>query len=393
VSEPDASAASIAYEKYRGVRFFGSLDGLRALSILGVIWLHTWIGTPGFEWLRRAPVIRNGGFGVQVFFTISGFLITTLLLREREKHGDISLKDFYIRRALRIWPLYYAVLGLYIVLVLLTQRRTEDGRLFFHCLPSYLTYTYTWFNPMRWAGKEPIFNFAWSLSTEEQFYFVWPIAIKVLRRRGAAIAMASLIVIRAIAQFGGFDGILPPESLPGRILMSVSVPICAGALLACALDERGSFQILHRLLGAKATAPIALLLLAASVTWYETDGVVLSWVLLPIFVGACVAREDNGLAALLKWRPMAFIGTISYGMYLFNTLVVKAGRPMLGHLGIHQPVLAFPIVIGGTVLVSFLSYRYFETPFLKLKTRFERLRPPPGVVGPIVEHTPVAIHP
>jgi len=150
---------STAYDQFRGVRFFGSLDGLRAASILGVIWFHTWYGTTYFDALQRIPVLREGFFGVDVFFAISGFLITTLLLREREKDGKISLRDFYVRRGLRIWPLYYAMLGLYVVLVLLVEHHTDRGRAFFHFLPSYLTYTYTWFGP---GSGQPgaIFNFA-----------------------------------------------------------------------------------------------------------------------------------------------------------------------------------------------------------------------------------------
>ena len=105
------------------IRFFESLDGLRALSILGVIWSHVWYvsGPAYYNTLIKVPVLRNGAFGVSVFFGISGFLITTLLLREQLKNGRISLRDFYIRRTLRIWPLYYATLALYIVLVLALQ--------------------------------------------------------------------------------------------------------------------------------------------------------------------------------------------------------------------------------------------------------------------------------
>jgi peptidoglycan/LPS O-acetylase OafA/YrhL len=89
---------------------------------MGVIWLHTWIGTPQVAWLVRIPILRSGGFGVDIFFALSGFLITTLLLREEERFGSISLRSFYVRRALRIWPLYYTVLAGYVILTLLTAQ-------------------------------------------------------------------------------------------------------------------------------------------------------------------------------------------------------------------------------------------------------------------------------
>src|ERR1700683_2022788 len=112
------------YAKFREVRFFGSLDGLRALSIIGVIWFHSCWATPFYEKLETIPLLRQGEWGVNIFFVISGFLITTLLLRERHRSGTISIRDFYIRRSLRIWPLYYATLGLYVVIELVFERGT-----------------------------------------------------------------------------------------------------------------------------------------------------------------------------------------------------------------------------------------------------------------------------
>ncbi len=202
-----------------------------ALSILGVIWVHTWFGTPQFDWLQKIPVLHKGEFGVEVFFAISGFLITTLLLRERDRYHSISLKAFYIRRSLRIWPLYYAVLGLYVLLVIFTEHDPDRKRVFFVCLPSYLTYTYTWFGV--WGrGPGAIFNFGWSLSTEEQFYVFWPFIVKFFRRPWAVIAMIAVIVVRVTTQFGGLNRILPPDSLAHHILMSIAVPIC-GADAPC----------------------------------------------------------------------------------------------------------------------------------------------------------------
>ncbi len=347
------------------------------MSIIGVVWYHTWYGTPQSDWLKHLPVLRSGDFGVEVFFTISGFLITTLLLRERDKRHSISLRDFYIRRSLRIWPLYYAVLGLYVVLVALTEHDIERKRVFFECLPSYLTYTYTWFGPWSMGRAGAIFNFAWSLSTEEQFYVFWPLMMRFFRRPWPVVAMIAVIAVRGVAQFGGLDPIFPSPSLAHRIIMSIAAPICAGAVLAHALHWRIGFQKLYAIVGRKPAAPVALILLGVSIIWVASNAVVLTWIMLPVFLGACVVREDNGLARVLRWRPLAFIGVISYGMYLFNTLVVKVLHVALDRVGIHHPLVAFPFILGLTVLVAWLSYRYFESPFLKLKQRFSRLKPPP----------------
>lgn len=125
-----------AHQAFLLSRFFGSLDGLRCLSILAVV-LHHSAGTHG--------AFSRLDLGVSLFFAISGFLITTLLLRERDGRGDISLTGFYVRRSLRIFPLYYAVLGLYILLVFFTERDARVRSEFFHHLPAFLTYTSNWF--------------------------------------------------------------------------------------------------------------------------------------------------------------------------------------------------------------------------------------------------------
>ncbi|MGC1606324.1 MAG: acyltransferase, partial [Candidatus Acidiferrum sp.] len=184
------------------IRFFESLDGLRAISILGVIWSHVWYvsGLTYYNALLKLPVLRNGAFGVSVFFGISGFLITSLLLREQLKYGRISLRDFYIRRSLRIWPLYYAVLALYLVLVLTLQRGTGRDHVFFHYLPGYLTFTYTWF--AGWQASAAIFNFAWSLSVEEQFYMLWAGVLRFLRGVLPMMIMCLLIGLRAATDIG-----------------------------------------------------------------------------------------------------------------------------------------------------------------------------------------------
>lgn len=144
------------FKSFVSVDRFGSLDGLRALSILGVLWEHSslWAG-------MSAPIATKGFYGVNLFFAISGFLICSLMIRERSKHGAISLRAFYIRRSLRIFPLYYAMLLVY-ALVVLVMEKGPEGEAFFGNLPAFLTYTSNWFVG---AGQDErvIFVFAWSL--------------------------------------------------------------------------------------------------------------------------------------------------------------------------------------------------------------------------------------
>jgi peptidoglycan/LPS O-acetylase OafA/YrhL len=105
----------------------------------------------------------------------------------------------------------------------------------------------------------------------------------------------------------------------------------------------------------------------------------LAWVSLIGLIGACVIREDHALAPILKLRPLAYIGVVSYGMYLFNSLVVATVNSAFGHIGlVVYPLLTFPFVVAGTVGVASLSYHYFESPFLALKSRFSRVSRTPA---------------
>jgi peptidoglycan/LPS O-acetylase OafA/YrhL len=385
-------AISASFGRFREVRLFGSLDGLRALSIAGVIWFHSWWGTPYYHTLEGLPILRQGSYGVHIFFVISGFLITTLLLREREQYGTISIRDFYIRRALRIWPLYYATICLYVVIVLIFERGTGRGRAFFHYLPSFLTYTYTWFVSSKWDNG--IFNLAWTLCTEEQFYAFWPLVLRFLRSSWASAVMVAIIVLRVAAGYGWTNRVLSPGWLPTRMVLSIAIPICCGVLLAQALHSERGFRWLSFILGRKWSAPVALVALALCLYPVHMSFAA-AWTATVALVGACVVREDNGLAFILKLRPVAYIGILSYGMYLFNSLAIHTVQLFLGKIGLLNPLLVFPLALGLAAAAAFVSYRYFESFFLSQKKRFSRERPTaePTSLGIVSAKSGVPVHP
>ena len=374
-----ADLTAPSFSDFSRVRFFGSLDGLRALSILGVLWTHVWYvsGLEYYNRLQHYPVLKMGAFGVDAFFGISGFLITTLLLRERSKNGTISLRDFYLRRSLRIWPLYYATLGIYVLLVIFLQRGMGRDRVFFHFLPGYLTFTYTWF--AGWAASGAVFNFAWSLSVEEQFYVVWALVLRILRGLLPTFVMILMIFLRLSVHFNVLQNFILKDSLPWRIAAGVSVPICLGAILAQILHSEKGFRILRPILGSKWAAPFWLLMLLASLIARQPFWQMIQWFLVAAVVGSCVIREDNALAPFLRFRPFAYIGVVSYGMYLLNTLVLDVINPVMNRIGLRHPLLKFPVFVAATVLVAGISYRFFETPFLRLKERFSKVREVPPV--------------
>lgn len=342
------------HDRFLAQRRFGALDGLRALGVLAVIWHHT---SPSIIPQR---FVNLGAHGVTLFFAVSGFLITSLLLREHEESGRIDLRAFFVRRVLRIFPLYYGVLLIYVGVVLIVEPTSEPGTTFFRNLPAYLSYTSNIFVPP--SEGRVIFYFAWSLATEEQFYLAWPPLLALARVRHRALLL--LLCLLGIAAYGSLT--------EHRVLSLVPVSLVAGALLAVVLRSARGYALLSALLGARVVAPLLLVaLFLAAVPAGVPDLIV--HVLVSLLVGACVIREDHGLRALLSARWLAYIGTISYGMYLLHMLCKNIAVRGLGAAGVaHDSVPVFLVTTALATAAATLSFRYYESFFLRLKERYRR---------------------
>ncbi len=338
-------------ERFVGTRHFPALDGLRGFSILAVIWHHA--VDPAGIW---------GYFGVSLFFAISGFLITTLLLRERVATGRISLRNFYMRRTLRIFPLYYAVVALYVVVVLVLERDSIPGQQFFRNLPSFLTYTSNLFVPLT-SGERTIFYFAWSLATEEQFYLVWPNVVRWSRRWHAAVTVM-LVVLALSVVAAWLNHQFPERASPAMGTLQSIAPIALGCLAAYLVDVPRARSALWPLLSAPWAAPV---LLAASVAAALSP---LPWVvshllMASVVVSSCFARG----VPVMELAALRAVGVVSYGMYLLHLLVLNAvERVVPGHL--HSPVLLFAVATAVVFVVARISFVTYEQWFLRLKSRF-----------------------
>jgi peptidoglycan/LPS O-acetylase OafA/YrhL len=370
-----ASAVSAGeHAAFRTNSRFGSLDGLRALSVAAVIWHHSGGG------MVASPWAQHGHHGVTLFFAISGFLITTLLLRERDRHGAIDLRAFYVRRALRIFPLYYAVLLIYVVLVFALERHSKVGQDFFSNLIYFATYTSNWFVAL---DGRVIFYFSWSLAAEEQFYLVWPPLMKRLGTRARAlVAVLTVVVVIAL-----LDVLLPrwlPDSGAARAVLRVvhNIPLAIIVGVAAALvlhDPKGFARCRPWLAGSRwhsllwlGVAVVATLLPGAP--WFTVH------VALAMVVVACCMREDHALAPLLHRPVLVYLGTISYGMYLLHMLCKNLVVKAFAFAGFEAGALtSFLATLLLSIVVAGLSYRYFESRFLRMKGRFERgPAPAPG---------------
>lgn len=364
----DSTATDEAYRRYREKTVFGSLDGLRCLCIALVLWHHRpMLFAEGADLPR---LLTRGFTGVDFFFVLSGFLITTLLLREEEREGRISLAGFYRRRFFRIIPLYFLVVSLTAFLWI----GVKGQGVWWPYLPYYYGFLANFLE-----GDIPLLAPTWSLSVEEQYYLIWPallLVIPLLRWR-AGLVSGLIVVIYATA-----EGLLPRLPVAETALARIVLPdpaygaILIGSLAALVLHRPKGFAALWRLLGHRA-APLVLLL-ALIVAWQVLPEDLRGWpglvmhLLMAAVLAGLVLREDHVLAPALRWRPVARMGEISYGLYLwhlFGLHVGVEGAKLAGFQGLAAGWVALPIYLAAAVLIAEASFRWFESHFLRLKSK------------------------
>lgn len=345
-----------------------SLDGLRGVAIVLVLIGHGVHGLheAGLSGNDPITLLRLSTMGVAVFFVLSGFLITTLLMREKAKTGDISLRDFYIRRVFRIVPAYYVFLTLMTLAGHFGLIDLPRGAL----LPAYtFTWNYSPHAPGWWFGH------AWTLSMEEQFYIVWPAVVALLSlRRTSAVAVAIIALSPAVrvATYFACPSLRP---LTGGMLHTHGDALMFGAIVAL-LWENVRFQaLMDRLFARRVHVVAAVLLLVDEALMYRLKG----GFALPVGMtleSACIALiltwtvrfPGSAAGRLLNWKPLTFAGTISYSLYLWQQAFL---RPVEPGWTSHAPmcfVLAF--------LAGIASYVCVERPFFRLRDMVVRqLRP------------------
>jgi peptidoglycan/LPS O-acetylase OafA/YrhL len=356
------------HAEFTSRKFFRSLDGIRCLSIIAVIWHHTYLGQP------LIPALGRGYLGVDMFFILSGFLIVTLLLREKDKTGGISLWRFYMRRGLRIFPLYYGLLLVLGLILLFVTPNTDMAKPFFNDLPFYLTHT------SNWRHNATILAVTWSLATEEQFYFVWSLVEKFITKTSVlftliviAIGINQLVNFRLLdTQLYNWFG-LRYEDL--EILQITFTPIFLGVLLAHLLHSQKTFDIISRFLYPKWTA-LALLIATFLVCNLPGEIGIPGWqrliihLLMSLLLASCVIQEQHSLTKFFTYSPIRRIGVISYGMYLLHMLTRDVSERILNLTNLHFSCDLFLLCFATTAIVSEISFRYYEQPFLNLKKGF-----------------------
>lgn len=330
-----------------------SLSGLRAISIVLVLVGHL-SRTKGFLNLNLG-VGDYARLGVVVFFVISGFLITSLLISEHATKGHVSLKLFYARRSLRIFPASYAYIFCMWLLSLAGGLHLE-ARDFWHAV----TYSVNYLPGASW----PIAHL-WSLSVEEQFYLLWPFAFVTLGGRRATWVAAGVILLAAVARFASWYFLRGTPYRDLEMFPMVADSLAMGCLLARMrywLEARAWYLQLFR--PAYSFGLLALIMLInreMSYTVVQVFGTSLINVSLAILIHRSVYLSEDSLGRFLNWKSMEFVGILSYSLYLWQQVFLNRDSTAWAN--------AFPQNIVFAVAAALASYLLLEKPLLKLRHR------------------------
>lgn len=335
-----------------------TLDGIRALAVLFVLLYHTGISGPS----------QYGWAGVPLFFVLSGYLITGILLDVKGERAAQYFGVFYARRALRILPIYYLTLGAVMVMNWLGRYWNLADAPYFLI---YVQNLVTAFRPLQF----PIWmQHTWTLAVEEQFYFCWPIIVFVLPQRALmAVCLVPLLgapVYRSLA-FAAGGG----EAVVYRLLPANLDPLAAGCLLAMASRTWGARSI------AKVAWPVAvagLLGVVASGVGPPQYRLLIAFAALPYLFGGLIALclEYPTTVRWLGVRPAAFVGKISYGLYLYSmplfALVEFWLGPSIRRVVAGRPgtVVIVVVKLAVTFVAAALSWRFIESPANSFKKYF-----------------------
>ncbi|MDI9319744.1 MAG: acyltransferase [Phycisphaerales bacterium] len=350
---------------------YPSINGLRAISIILVILHHLSIqehffsGTENIKWLfPLTSFLQDGHLGVNVFFVISGFLITSLMLHEETRTNTISLKNFYIRRTLRIFPAYYFLLLVYFILQVFHLVNISNAS-----WVTSLTYT-KYFNwRLDWLTAH-----AWSLSIEEHFYLFWPLIFMYARQYRKKTVMGLILTVPLIRVVLFFHPIIWMDEL--TIFTRID-SIATGCLFALYKDEilmkiqKHWQKVFYASVIIIFSLPILSLLMNkinlgfVFIPLGKTHGTIANFAIGFIMMYS-IFGPRNLWFNFLNLKVINYIGILSYSIYLWQQIFIS---------GASHWVTTYPQNLLFIFIIAMSSYHFIEKPFLKLKTKFEIFKP------------------
>jgi peptidoglycan/LPS O-acetylase OafA/YrhL len=302
-----------------------------------------------------------GSFGVKVFFVISGFLITTLLLNEEKQHGRISIVEFYFRRTFRIWPVAYAF-----ILVVALLANTGVLSLPPHNLIYAATFTMNYAPDGTWSTGH-----LWSLAVEEQFYLVWPLIFLLGGTKVRRVSCLAVVVLAPILRITTYVFFRPTFEAMQASLLFVGDAIAIGCLLALSAEWIRNNSVLTRVIESNWFVVVPLLAVAMYATlksqlwpkFHLALGDSISLFCIAATIWRVIHWNDYS-SKVLNSRVLIFVGTISYSLYIWQQIFLNRSSTLWMNRFPQNVILAI-----GTAIIS---YRLIEMPFLRWRSRLSK---------------------
>ena len=372
---------------FKSIKFFNNFDGLRFIAALLVLFHHaaSMMSKNGETFITQLDLFKNGANAVSFFFVLSGFLITYLILQEQDKKRHVSIRNFYIKRILRIWPLYFLmiIIALFIQPVLIdllhipyvmTYDFKETWMYFVFFLPGMVTYYF---------GGSHLLEPLWSIGVEELFYLFWAPVFKYIHRFIFPILLFVLVAKLVLLQLSHLGYFPPAMAYLIRILQFESMAY--GGIGAYLLFNYGK-QLLHyarliqiikllfglSILGLIFFSSAIHILLFKSNSNSDFEVFVKSF----LFAGFLFSMAlTNKKILFLSSKPMVYLGEISYGIYMYHLLILTVLILPIHNLHLN-PILKDSLFLCAsillTILIAGLSKRFFESYFLNFRKKLLR---------------------
>ena len=364
--------------------YFPSLNGVRALAVFMVMVHHIEMVKSDMGLSSYALPGDFGSLGVTLFFVLSGFLITYLLFAEQQETQTINIKNFYIRRILRIWPMYYLIV--IISFFFFSQYLYPEGlaQLQKHYWVKLVLNLFLLANVSHaCVGKIPLGSNLWSVGTEEQFYLIWPWLVKKFKKVWLPFLLGSILILGIVRVIlsqwvyeGELQGIKKIFFFVMQFLNLFRIDCMAvGALGAWILFFKKN-KYLKVLFNPWVQALVwlwCIFSLYQGITYFNTLNHLVYALLFSIIIINLAGNKHTILS--LEFKVLDFLGKISYGLYLYHFIAVVVILKWLTKQ-IHfensgsQNIILYLSVFSFSILISFVSYRFFELPILKLKDKF-----------------------
>jgi peptidoglycan/LPS O-acetylase OafA/YrhL len=367
--------------------YFPNLNGLRFIAASMVMVAHieqvrSYFSLPNRYYTKT--IYNLGTNGVILFFVLSGFLITSLLIKENAVTGTIRIRNFYMRRILRIWPLYFLiVIGSLFILPFITSIAWPgfDKQFVWHNL-SWKLLLFVFLLPnvaQNVFGMVPFAAQTWSIGVEEQFYLIWPVMMKKTGSRWS-IVMGTIIVYVFVLFV--FEYLVHAKGSKGLTAILYGYWIttqfeCLAIGAAYALVVTGTtrtMEFLKKILFNKWLQWIVLLLTIGFVAiGFQFKYLnFASYSFLFGFIITNLAVNPKRIISL-EWKPLHYLGKISYGLYMYHLLAITLSIKIVLLFHFYDHFLLYPISFLVTIIFASLSYKYFEVPFLRRKLKYSKI--------------------